>query len=225
MTKSGIYAIIHHISGRRYIGSAKDTRKRWHRHLCVLRKGKHENSHLQRMWDKYGESSFSFAILEADIPVDKLIEREQHWIDAADWPLFNARRVADSNLGVAHTEESKMKMSRAARVRKKISDETRAKMAAARAKLNTMMAHRDRVSEEWVLTSPKGEEVVVKNLAEWCKANGLSQFKLYLVAANKRSHHKGWKAKKNGWIMRSRDHDEPATDTEASEGLNRLLAA
>ena len=58
MSISGIYIIRNLINGNVYIGSAVriDSRKR--QHLHKLRSGKHENGHLQKAWNKYGEDSF-----------------------------------------------------------------------------------------------------------------------------------------------------------------------
>jgi excinuclease UvrABC nuclease subunit len=43
----GIYAIVNHVNGRRYIGNGKRLRNRYHTHLAVLRGGKHRNLLLQ----------------------------------------------------------------------------------------------------------------------------------------------------------------------------------
>jgi hypothetical protein len=36
---------------------------------------------LQNAWNKYGEDNFYFSVLELVPDKDKLIEREQYWID------------------------------------------------------------------------------------------------------------------------------------------------
>lgn len=77
---SGIYQIGCIPTGKFYIGSAVSLRDRWDRHRHLLRKGTHRNVHLQNAWDKYGEESFEFSILEL---VDRpdLLRAEQRWID------------------------------------------------------------------------------------------------------------------------------------------------
>lgn len=79
--KSGIYKITCSISGKVYIGSSLDCEKRFHQHVNHLRKGKHHNSYLQRAWDKYGKNHFKFEVIERVGEKQKLIEREQYWID------------------------------------------------------------------------------------------------------------------------------------------------
>lgn len=63
-SKSGIYQIVHLSSGKMYIGSSHDMRKRQVAHLYLLRKKEHPNRHLQRAWTKYGEDEFIFRVIE-----------------------------------------------------------------------------------------------------------------------------------------------------------------
>jgi group I intron endonuclease len=74
----GIYQIRCIESKGCYIGSAKDIHIRWRRHKYDLRRGRHHNIRLQRLWDKYKEKSFVFEVLEI---ADNLFEREQYFID------------------------------------------------------------------------------------------------------------------------------------------------
>jgi hypothetical protein len=45
-----------------------------------LRQGKHQNKHLQSAWDKYGEYSFEFSVLEFT-ERSNLLDAEQNWLD------------------------------------------------------------------------------------------------------------------------------------------------
>ena len=77
----GIYKISNIINGKFYIGSSKDINHRWREHLKQLRNFKHPNAHLQSSWEKYDdEEIFQLSIVEECIQ-DKLLEREQHYID------------------------------------------------------------------------------------------------------------------------------------------------
>lgn len=106
---SGVYAITNTINGHRYIGSAVNVANRWGHHRPALRQGRHHSSHLQRAWNKYGESAFRFTVLEECEP-EELIAAEQSWLDAF-LPEYNIARVAGSNLGVPCTEEKRAKLS------------------------------------------------------------------------------------------------------------------
>jgi len=79
--KSGIYKIVNLVNNKIYIGSAKNLNKRWKRHLADLKNQSHHNIHLQRSWEKHGESKFIFEIIEYVEDVTSLYEREQYYID------------------------------------------------------------------------------------------------------------------------------------------------
>lgn len=60
----GIYAILNKVNGKVYVGQSIDIEKQWGRHKSLLRRKVHKNSHLESAWHKYGQSNFSFIILE-----------------------------------------------------------------------------------------------------------------------------------------------------------------
>jgi group I intron endonuclease len=112
---SGIYSITHISNGKMYVGSAIDIEKRWSEHRSELNHIKHDNPRLQNSWNKYGEQQFNFRLLEEVKDPSKLLEREQYWIDSLHSSNrnkgFNIRKVAESNFGLKHTEETKEKIS------------------------------------------------------------------------------------------------------------------
>src|SRR6478735_2273370 len=59
----GIYKITNLISGKCYVGSARNTAGRIATHKYNLKNNKHFNSHLQAAWNKYGEQSFTFEVI------------------------------------------------------------------------------------------------------------------------------------------------------------------
>jgi len=97
---SGVYQIRCIQTGKIYVGSAVNLRKRSEQHYSALRKGKHRNHYLQHAWDKYGEKQFVFEILEF-VDVSHLLEVEQVWIDSTacvDKDIgFNIRDTAESS--------------------------------------------------------------------------------------------------------------------------------
>ncbi len=141
MASSGIYLIKNTTSGLSYVGSAVNIHGRWRVHLSDLKNGKHHNKHLQNSFDKHGKDSFSFSIIEL-CGKDELVAREQYFIDTLN-PEFNFCRVAGSCAGVKHSAEAKKRMKIAqawASLTRpawnkglKSTDETRAKIKAARA--------------------------------------------------------------------------------------------
>lgn len=76
----GIYKIQNIINNKVYIGQSVDIELRWKEHLYALSKNIHENKHLQNAWNKYGESNFTFTIVE-ECEEENLTEKEQYYID------------------------------------------------------------------------------------------------------------------------------------------------
>lgn len=105
-----IYRITNTITNDFYIGSAVNFKNRKWSHISSLRKNKHKNQFIQNSWNKYGEEAFIFEIIEVVDVKEKLIEREQYWIDTLS-PTFNFAKIAGSPLGVKHTDKSRSNMS------------------------------------------------------------------------------------------------------------------
>jgi group I intron endonuclease len=114
MSKSGIYGIFNLENGKVYIGSTVSNQgfnARWGAHRYSLRRNKSKSRYLQNAWNKYGESSFRFSILE-ECPDEVLVRQEQAWIDcynSMDHQFgYNLREA--SNHG-KFSEESKKRLS------------------------------------------------------------------------------------------------------------------
>ena len=107
---SGIYCLKNTLDNRCYVGSAQKLNYRLWNHKHKLIKGTHANNILQNFVNKYGIDSIYFEILES-VDIDKLIEREQHYIDILK-PEFNILLKAGSNAGTIMSEEQKVKISK-----------------------------------------------------------------------------------------------------------------
>lgn len=109
---SGVYKIENTINRKVYIGSSSKLRERFRDHVNLLKIRKHENSHLQAAWNKYGSESFTFEIFEY-CEKEFLAEREQYYIDLYNSVCsgYNICPVAYSHLGRRNSDESKKKMS------------------------------------------------------------------------------------------------------------------
>ena len=111
MPKSGgIYVIKNSVSGKIYIGSAVNLRKRLYEHDRLLSKGNHRNPRLQASWNKHGPDVFSAAILENVEAVDAtLLAAETRWIDemkASDEKVgYNICPVGGTRRGAKMTPE------------------------------------------------------------------------------------------------------------------------
>lgn len=123
---SGIYQISNSVNRKRYIGSAVNLKQRWREHVSSLRHGYHSNAHLQAAFNKYGEESFGFSVLE-EVKTEMLIAREQHYLDTMK-PEYNLAPVAGSTLGYRHTDKARRKISDGSKGRCH-SEETRRKLS------------------------------------------------------------------------------------------------
>lgn len=92
METSGVYQIVNIVNGRKYIGSSKNIEKRFEEHRKNLKTNKHINIILQRSYNKYGENSFIYEIVE-ECELDKLFEFEQKYLDT-ETNLFNIGKKA-----------------------------------------------------------------------------------------------------------------------------------
>lgn len=80
---SGVYAIVHTLTGRLYIGATRDLGRRRMAHYRRLRRGVHSNEILQAAWDADGEAAFDFRLLEEVSALDQLQERERAHLEIA----------------------------------------------------------------------------------------------------------------------------------------------
>lgn len=114
-TKTGVYCWRNLANGKIYVGGAYvSLAGRRKSHLARLQKGNHANKHFQAAWNKYGEESFRFEVLERCSP-RKVQRAEQKWLNfyhAGDpqW-TYNKSQTAGSLLGYKFSEEVKARKS------------------------------------------------------------------------------------------------------------------
>ena len=76
-----VYSITNNANGKRYIGQTDNYEHRWNGHLSMLRGRRHHSKSLQRDFNKYGESVFSFELLEIRRTTERTSDdRELFWI-------------------------------------------------------------------------------------------------------------------------------------------------
>jgi group I intron endonuclease len=169
---SGVYRITNTETGKIYIGSSVNLRKRCYEHFRLLGLNKHHCTHLQNSFNTYGIDKFIVETIE-QVDIEglnleerdkKLLAREQYWLDATKCYKsdigYNSSSLADKvsmtpetrakigagRLGKLHTEESKAKMAASSRGRSP-SEETRKKMSEANKGRKISDWHRQRISE------------------------------------------------------------------------------
>lgn len=110
----GIYQITNIYNGKKYIGKSKDIRKRWMEHIRYSRKGEAVNAHFQAAWNKHGEDSFTFQIIEVIEDVSLLSTREKCLVELNS-PEYNVAIVEDGQWILELDEATRQKMSESTR--------------------------------------------------------------------------------------------------------------
>lgn len=112
--RSGVYAITHVPSGRRYIGGSLDCVNRFGFHRWALRRGVHSCKELQALWTSGAECDFTFNILTVvshdqdavraaeqvtltSEPGDTLLNQSRRWQGSTPEPS-DARKAAARKL-------------------------------------------------------------------------------------------------------------------------------
>lgn len=110
---SGIYSITNKINGKKYFGQTiVDVYSRRTHHKCCLKGNYHNNHHLQRAFNEYGEENFEFQLIKACKP--KYLDRfEKLYIRVYKTDDRNYGYNLDSggNFYKRHSEETKRKIS------------------------------------------------------------------------------------------------------------------
>ena len=137
----GIYKIINVVNNKFYVGSAEVFARRKRLHWWGLRRGDHANAKLQAAWNKYGESAFTFVVVEEYGPEVDILAAENVWLKehvgkdycynlASDATAPNTGNFKEKNpmwgKTFTHTEEAKAKISAASQAQVQ-SEETKAK--------------------------------------------------------------------------------------------------
>ena len=86
-----IYQIKNKKNNKRYIGCSSRYNDRKKHHIRSLNLNTHCNFYLQRAWNKYGQDSFEFSIIETVDSPDIMFLREEELIDNED-NLYNIAR-------------------------------------------------------------------------------------------------------------------------------------
>lgn len=111
--ESGIYLMRNKVSGLIYIGQSFNIYRRVNAHFAELKRGAHNNIHLQRAYNKYGREVFEVEVLElCENNIDKLNGREIFYIEKYDSFRngYNQTPGGYSHEGCVITEETRARM-------------------------------------------------------------------------------------------------------------------
>jgi len=148
-----IYKIENKKNKKIYIGQTivDNLNDRWCGHKNTLRNKTHHNGHLQKSWDKYGETNFFISLVEGGIDsLKNLNDKEEYYIDKFNTLNRNfGYNVRAGGGNKKLTEEHKKKIGKA-QIGKKLTDEHKKKIGLANRgkKRNPLtIEHRKKISQ------------------------------------------------------------------------------
>ena len=111
-----VYEIKNINTGKKYIGSTKNFKKRISSHFCKLRKNKHSNTYLQNSFNKNGRESFKVRVIhECKLAERQKLEQEVFdiYLETDSWDcLYNIAKDAEAPMkGMEFSEEVLQKKS------------------------------------------------------------------------------------------------------------------
>lgn len=168
---AGTYRIVDTVSGRFYIGSTINLRRRWLNHVWRFTRGDHPNPIMQRIWNA-GRDRLVFRVVE-EMPgarPEVRLAAEQRLLDRAkvgrNRRCMNILPVAGSHEGRKRSAATIERL-RLANIGRTFSAETRAKMRAAKLGGKLSAEHRAKIGAKSV--GRPGPRHSAAQIAKWRK--------------------------------------------------------
>lgn len=196
---SGIYVIRNILDDKKYVGSTGKLSVRWGQHRRALNGNVHFNPLLQNAWNKHGEASFIYEIVElCDAP--SLLDREEFWIiekksHKDEWGYNLCKKPRASRLGCKASPETIEKMRKSLSGRnhpnwgKKMTKKWVSNMRKAVTGVPKPNAGK---KKEFTLKDPNGNIIKIIGLRKFCRENNLIHSMMWRVATGKQKEYKGW---------------------------------
>lgn len=153
MHRAGLYAIVHVLSGRRYVGQTNSFERRWKQHRDALVGGVHHNPRLQTVWDSDGELAFEFVELEV-APAHLQPVQLQKWLHKREHELIRTYKAKGLAFNIVDAELV----------------ETRAALSAANTPQASVSSHIHRKLQELKLQVAAAETIVRMHAKAMTKA-------------------------------------------------------
>lgn len=194
MNKTGIiYIATSKTTGKSYIGqSTKKLTDRQYKHkydAFVVR----SNWYFHQALRKYGWEDFNWSILAENINTDKLNTLEIYFIKKLDTfeNGYNSTTGGQQRSNVSPSVIEKLKL---ANVGKNNPMYGRSHSEYSKNKMK-IKGKRHRVFK-WKITDPDNNVIIITNLKEYCRNNGLHNGCMTAVSKNIRKHHKNYKCER-----------------------------
>lgn len=154
---SNIYVIKNKINNMRYVGQSVDVKKRWYTHK---NNAKHESDiYLYNAMKKHGIDNFEIKIIEKNIPLEKINEREEFWIKELNTLRpngYNLTLGGEGTKGYVMSVKTKNKISEKAKNRyNSLSNEQKQEMVNRLPKGGYDLDKMNEGVRKWFSTAPK----------------------------------------------------------------------
>jgi hypothetical protein len=192
MQTTYLYIKQHSVTGLKYFGkTTKDDPVKylgsgihWKRHIK-----KHGIEHVKTLWYQ------SFDSEESLVEYATKFSQQNNIVESKEWANLKGENGLDGGFDKGWWTEKHLEKNRQkAKERWANGVYDREKLRLSRIGFKQPQSQKDtlsrKLSKEWSVTSPTGEQMVIKNLLQFCKDNELDQGNL------SRGSHKGWKAVK-----------------------------
>lgn len=206
--------------------STQKSKRRWYQYIDKLRKNSYKNDILQRCYNKYGENSLKFEIVQKDIPEDILEDVENIWIGAncskssdgkggmnirngnrnSNICIETRKKISLGNKGKKISEEVKNKI-RIAHIGKKHTEETKKRLSDIKKGKHISEEHRNKITKfiEIIIFDLEGNLLkIVNTLKEASIFSGASKENIY-VALKKEN-----KGSANKFIFVKKENFDPS---------------
>jgi hypothetical protein len=172
----------------------RTVKDRWNEHKKKLRRRTHTNSYLQNAWNKYGESSFRFSIIEEGVQTQVTInELEDDYIKNNECYNLKSggRHCTFDNKTIEKIRRASKRLWRDTKYRNAVSKGLRESWTEER---RSSMGYKMAKRFGYILLDPQGVKYNnIHNLRAFCRAHRLSRTCVLRLVSGEQKQHKGWR--------------------------------
>lgn len=207
-----VYVITNRVNGKQYVGQTiHSPEARFRRHCWPSTRTRMPITEAIR---KYGRECFTLEVLATCSSQEELNRQEAYFaatLNTYSPNGYNLRagngfgaaseefkeRVRRGKLGIRPTEETRKRLSEA-HLGQRWTEERRAqysrRLQGVRPSEACRQASSERNAKTYELISPDGDRVTIRNMRQFCVANGLRASAMNNVVHGRARHHRGWRS-------------------------------
>lgn len=156
---SNIYVIKNLINNKQYVGQTVDVEKRWKEHKLNAKRGTDTTIYLYNAMKEYGIDNFEFRVIEENIRLDEINDKEEYWIKELDTLRpngYNLTLGGEGTKGYIMSDDTKHLISKKAKERFELMpDEEKQKMINRLPKTGGDLEKMNKGVKNWFNNAPK----------------------------------------------------------------------